>query len=107
VVDDDDETRDELVRSLAAAGFDARGADTENAQRIAAEHAPATVILDLAVDDAIDVATQLKGSIAKIVAIVTPTEPLRAEAHRAGVDFFLLRPCGPKHVIDIVRRLGT
>ena len=105
VVDDYDDSRDALVAGLTAAGFVARGVEEEAATAAAAEFEPHVVILDLPIVDLVEIAGSLRATGAKIVALVDRTEPRRSDARAAGVDFFVLRPCAPRDVAAVCRRL--
>jgi DNA-binding response OmpR family regulator len=105
VVDDYDESREELVAALTAAGFAASGVEEDDAVETAARGRPALVILDLPAADVIEVAPTLHSGQTKIVALLERAEPMRDAIREAGVDFVVLRPCSPAHLVKLVRRL--
>jgi DNA-binding response OmpR family regulator len=104
VVDDYDETRAELVAELISDGFSARGCDEETAAQVFDDFAPAVLILDLPTADVVELCGSIDSSNTKILALVGRGDPQREAARRAGVDFFLLRPCAASEVVRICRR---
>jgi CheY-like chemotaxis protein len=116
IVDDHGDTRAGYAEFLTAFGFDVKtAADGDELRAILTDWLPDAIVLDLQLPrtDGWQLTREIKSDprtrhIAVIVvsACVMPSE--RAEAHAAGCDAFISKPCDPMLIIDeLVRRTRT
>lgn len=112
LVDDDHDSRELYVQILEWAGFDVRWAeDGETALRIAAQHAPEAVVLDIILPrrDGIALLGDFRQApeMAAVPVIALTGYPDAADRARSAGGFsqVLEKPCEPFTLIRTVRRL--
>jgi two-component system, OmpR family, KDP operon response regulator KdpE len=108
VVDDESQIRRALAINLRARGYDVDlAADGEDALRLAAEHHPDLVLLDLGLPgiDGVDVVRGLRGwtEVPIIVLTVRSEEADKVEALDAGADDYVTKPFGMNELLARLR----
>jgi two-component system KDP operon response regulator KdpE len=108
VVDDESQIRRTLAINLRARGYDVDLAATgEDALRLAGEHRPDVVVLDLGLPgiDGLDVVAGLRGwsEVPIIVLSVRDSEPDKVAALDAGADDFVTKPFGIDELLARLR----
>lgn len=110
VLDGFDESRERTLAVLRAAGYSVLGAAEEDeALAKVVKGAVDLVVLDLPIGESIEAAAAIRGQcgseVPKLLALIDPTDTeARAEARTAGIDFLILRPCPPAHLLKHLRR---
>jgi len=112
VVDSFDPTRAVTADALRQNGFTVHDvADDDEAAFLLAREVVDLVLLDLPLEDTIEVAAAIRrgttaGPGPKIFALVDRAATAqRGRARRAGVEFFLLRPCPPAALLEHLSRM--
>jgi DNA-binding response OmpR family regulator len=113
VVDDHTDSNDSLTELLQIEGFEvAQARCGGDATRLAAQHVPDVVVLDLAMPDktGIEVAKELRRvatlNQTKIIAYTGFSQAnIRERALEAGCDKFLLKPIDPVAFVDCLKRV--
>jgi two-component system, cell cycle response regulator DivK len=113
IVDDDDDTRELYVESLAVLGFETIAApDTAQACRRARESQPDIVVTDLTLagDDGWQLVQDLKGDVRTrnipVVLLTGHAAPtLRERAEGEGCAAFIVKPCLPDELASELRRV--
>jgi two-component system, cell cycle response regulator DivK len=112
IVDDHGDTRAGYAEFLTAFGFDVRAAgDADQLRMLLHESLPDAIVLDLQLPrtDGWQLTREIKGdpatshiAIVVVSACVMPAE--REEAHQAGCDAFIAKPCDPMAIVEELRR---
>jgi CheY-like chemotaxis protein len=113
IVDDYPDVLEVWTLYLRAVGFDvAAAADGGSALRLARAETPDIVVLDLQLPDVsgLDVARQLRGDVltaaVPLIALTGRAMPNEiAEAHDAGFDAVLVKPCEPAQLLQEIHRI--
>jgi CheY-like chemotaxis protein len=112
IVDDHGDTRAGYAEFLTAFGFDVRAAaDADQLRMLLCDSLPDAIVLDLQLPrtDGWQLTREIKGDpatshivIVVVSACVMPAE--REDAHRAGCDAFIAKPCDPMAIVEELRR---
>lgn len=113
IVDDYADSREVFKTLLNVSGFDVlTAADGEQALATAIADAPNLVVLDLSLPgmSGVDVARALRkrdqDRPLPLVALTGHSDPARLQqAHDAGFNLVLTKPCDPSRLLDEIRRL--
>jgi two-component system, NarL family, response regulator DegU len=110
LVDDHRMLREGLRRSLEAEGVDvvAEGADGEEAVRLAGEHRPAVVLMDVSMPrmDGVEATRQIRQRFPEVRVVMLTMhadDEVIARAIRAGADGYLVKDCSTHEVTDTIR----